>query len=223
MVAYRMMDGATVANSELMIFASDGGESEDGQYVDYVADGMPSKVPESIRYGVFIGTKYKHTTCTNNFYIQPQIVINIPEGIDTRIIESVAIYSTRIIPVYDFEQTWNGKWSLSDRGSGDDNSYMWAADFRKLFTKDVDLLQEPLYRIKEIEVRDFVKNSHKEALTYTLLKMRRASRFSSLRNRSTRRLQGVTTNITGGCTREISVPAFLPVIPAFVWVRRKRG
>ena len=110
---------------------------------------MPSKVPESIRYGVFIGTKYKHTTCTNNFYIQPQIVINIPEGIDTRIIESVAIYSTRIIPVYDFEQTWNGKWSLSDRGSGDDNSYMWAADFRKLFTKDVDLLQ---------------------ALTYTLLK-----------------------------------------------------
>lgn len=26
MVAYRMMDGATVANSELMIFASDGGE-----------------------------------------------------------------------------------------------------------------------------------------------------------------------------------------------------
>ena len=80
MVAYRMMDGATVANSELMIFASDGGESEDGQYVDYVADGMPSKVPESIRYGVFIGTKYKHTTCTNNFYIQPQIVINIPEG-----------------------------------------------------------------------------------------------------------------------------------------------
>lgn len=170
MVAYRMMDGATVANSELMIFASDGGESEDGQYVDYVADGMPSKVPESIRYGVFIGTKYKHTTCTNNFYIQPQIVINIPEGIDTRIIESVAIYSTRIIPVYDFEQTWNGKWSLSDRGSGDDNSYMWAADFRKLFTKDVDLLQEPLYRIKEIEVRDFVKNSHKEALTYTLLK-----------------------------------------------------
>ena len=43
MVAYRMMDGATVANSELMIFASDGGESEDGQYVDYVADGMPSK------------------------------------------------------------------------------------------------------------------------------------------------------------------------------------
>ena len=168
MVAYRMMDGATVANSELMIFASDGGESEDGQYVDYVADGMPSKVPESIRYGVFIGTKYKHTTCTNNFYIQPQIVINIPEGIDTRIIESVAIYSTRIIPVYDFEQTWNGKWS--DRGSGDDNSYMWAADFRKLFTKDVDLLQEPLYRIKEIEVRDFVKNSHKEALTYTLLK-----------------------------------------------------
>lgn len=33
MVAYRMMDGATVANSELMIFASDGGESEDGQYV----------------------------------------------------------------------------------------------------------------------------------------------------------------------------------------------
>lgn len=170
MVAYRMMDGATVANSELMIFASDGGESEDGQYVDYVADGMPSKVPESIRYGVFIGTKYKHTTCTNNFYIQPQIVINIPEGIDTRIIESVAIYSTRIIPVYDFEQTWNGKWSLSDRGSGDDNSYMWAADFRKLFTKDVDLLQEPLYRIKENEVRDFVKNSHKEALTYTLLK-----------------------------------------------------
>lgn len=167
MVAYRMMDGATVANSELMIFASDGGESEDGQYVDYVADGMPSKVPESIS---FIGTKYKHTTCTNNFYIQPQIVINIPEGIDTRIIESVAIYSTRIIPVYDFEQTWNGKWSLSDRGSGDDNSYMWAADFRKLFTKDVDLLQEPLYRIKEIEVRDFVKNSHKEALTYTLLK-----------------------------------------------------
>ena len=60
MVAYRMMDGATVANSELMIFASDGGESEDGQYVDYVADGMAVEVPESIRDGVFIGTKYKH-------------------------------------------------------------------------------------------------------------------------------------------------------------------
>ncbi len=170
MVAYRMVDGSTVANSELEIFASDGGESEDGEYVDYVADGMPSKVPESIRYGVFIGTKYKHTTCTNNFYILPEIVINIPEGIDTRIIESVAIYSTRIIPIYDFEQTWNGKWSLSDRGSGDDNSYTWTADFRKLFTKDVDLLQEPLYRIKEIKIRDFVENCHKEKLTYTLLK-----------------------------------------------------
>lgn len=170
MVAYRMVDGSTVANSELEIFASDGGESEDGEYVDYVADGMPSKVPESIRYGGFIGTKYKHTTCTNNFYILPEIVINIPEGIDTRIIESVAIYSTRIIPIYDFEQTWNGKWSLSDRGSGDDNSYTWTADFRKLFTKDVDLLQEPLYRIKEIKIRDFVENCHKEKLTYTLLK-----------------------------------------------------
>lgn len=170
MVAYRMVDGSTVANSELEIFASDGGESEDGEYVDYVADGMPSKVPESIRYGVFIGTKYKHTTCTNNFYILPEIVINIPEGIDTRIIESVAIYSTRIIPIYDFEQTWNCKWSLSDRGSGDDNSYTWTADFRKLFTKDVDLLQEPLYRIKEIKIRDFVENCHKEKLTYTLLK-----------------------------------------------------
>lgn len=170
MVAYRMVDGSTVANSELEIFASDGGESEDGEYVDYVADGMPSKVPESIRYGVFIGTKYKHTTCTNNFYILPEIVINIPEGIDTRIIESVAIYSTRIIPIYDFEQTWNGKWSLSDRGSGDDNSYTWTADFRKLFTKDMDLLQEPLYRIKEIKIRDFVENGHKEKLTYTLLK-----------------------------------------------------
>lgn len=170
MVVYRMVDGSTVANSELEIFASDGGESEDGEYVDYVADGMPSKVPESIRYGVFIGTKYKHTTCTNNFYILPEIVINIPEGIDTRIIESVAIYATRIIPVYDFEQTWNGKWSLSDRGSGDDNSHTWTADFRKLFTKDVDLLQEPLYRIKEIKIRDFVENCHKEKLTYTLLK-----------------------------------------------------
>ena len=129
-----MMDGATVANSELMIFAPDGGESEDGQYVDYVADGMPSKVPESIRYGVFIDENNTDLG-TNNFYIQPQIVINIPEGIDTRIIESVAIYSTRIIPVYDFEQTWNGKWSLSDRGSGDDTA-AGGLRFRKPFAKD---------------------------------------------------------------------------------------
>lgn len=216
MVAYRMVDGSTVANSELEIFASDGGESEDGEYVDYVADGMPSKVPESIRYGVFIGTKYKHTTCTNNFYILPEIVINIPEGIDTRIIESVAIYSTRIIPIYDFEQTWNGKWSLSDRGSGDDNSYTWTADFRKLFTKDVDLLQEPLYRIKEIKIRDFVENCHKEKLTYTLLKNAESQPVFEPTQSSTRRLPGVTMNITGGYTREISVPASLPVIPASV-------
>ena len=212
MVAYRMMDGATVANSELMIFASDGGESEDGQYVDYVADGMPSKVPESIRYGVFIGTKYKHTTCTNNFYIQPQIVINIPEGIDTRIIESVAIYSTRIIPVYDFEQTWNGKWSLSDRGSGDDNSYMWAADFRKLFTKDVDLLQEPLYRIKEIEVRDFVKNSHKEALTYTLLKNAESQPVFEPTQSLHTQVAGCYYEYNGRLHKQVwrSVPAFRP-------------
>lgn len=216
MVVYRMVDGSTVANSELEIFASDGGESEDGEYVDYVADGMPSKVPESIRYGVFIGTKYKHTTCTNNFYILPEIVINIPEGIDTRIIESVAIYATRIIPVYDFEQTWNGKWSLSDRGSGDDNSYTWTADFRKLFTKDVDLLQEPLYRIKEIKIRDFVENCHKEKLTYTLLKNAESQPVFEPTQSSTRRLPGVTMNITGGYTREISVPASLPVIPASV-------
>ena len=169
MVAYRMMDGTTVANSELMIFASDGGGENATEYVDYVADGMPTKVPESLRWGVFIGSKLKHGTCTNNFYIQPKIVIKIPNGIDTRIINSVVIYSTRIVPIYDFEQTWDGKWSLSDRGSGDGSGYMWAPDFKKLFTKDVDLMQEPMYRIKEIAIKDIKDNLHSENLSYSLL------------------------------------------------------
>lgn len=170
MVAYRMMDGTTVANSELMIFASDGGCAMDSPYIDIVADGMPRELPENLRRGVFIGSKLRHTVCcTNNFYILPKVVIKIPDGIDTRIINSVVIYSTRIVPIYDFEQTWDGKWSLSDRHSGDANSFVWTPDFRKLFTKDVELLQEPLFRLKEIAIKDIKENKHTEYLLYSLL------------------------------------------------------
>lgn len=168
MVAFRMIDGTNVANSELMIFASDGGESA-GNLVDILAQNMHIRVPESLRYGVFIGSKMKHSTCTNNFYIQPIITIQIPAGIDSRIIESVAIYSTRIVPIYDFEQTWDGKWSLSDRGTGTDDGSYWTPNFKKLFTKDVDLLQEPLYRVKEIAIKEITNNKHTENLSYSLL------------------------------------------------------
>lgn len=163
MVAYRMMDGTVVANSELMIFASDAGD--DGwqeDYGDVVADGMPNYVPEKYRTGIFFGCKAKISPGSNTFYIEPQVTIKIPAGIDTRIVQSVVICSTRIVPIYDFEKTWKDNWSLSDRGGG---GYYQTYDFRKLFTEDVDLMQEPLYRIKEIEIRDFVDNRHSESLS----------------------------------------------------------
>lgn len=168
MVAYRMMDGTVVGNSELMIFASDAGD--DGYQEDYgdvVADGMPSHVPDKYRTGIFFGCKSRASPGSNTFYIRPKIIIKIPEGIDTRIVQSVVICSTRIIPIYDFEKTWKDGWSLSDRGVG---GYYQTFDFRKLFTDDVDLLQEPLYRVKEIEIRDFVDNRREEFLSYEELK-----------------------------------------------------
>lgn len=168
MVAYRMMDGTVVANSELMIFASDAGD--DGwqeDYGDVVADGMPNYVPEKYRTGIFFGCKAKISPGSNTFYIEPQVTIKIPAGIDTRIVQSVVICSTRIVPIYDFEKTWKDNWSLSDRGGG---GYYQTYDFRKLFTEDVDLMQEPLYRIKEIEIRDFVDNRHSESLSYNDMK-----------------------------------------------------
>lgn len=168
MVAYRMVDGTVVANSELMIFASDAGD--DGYQEDYgdvVADGMPSYVPEKYRTGIFFGCKSRASSGSNTFYIRPKIIIEIPEGIDTRIIQSVVICSTRIIPIYDFEKTWKDGWSLSDRGGG---GYYQTFDFRKLFADDVDLLQEPLYRIKEIEIREFIDNRHEVILPYNDMK-----------------------------------------------------
>lgn len=108
-------------------------------------------------------------------------------------------------------------------GSGDDNSYMWAADFRKLFTKDVDLLQEPLYRIKEIEVRDFVKNSHKEALTYTLLKNAESQPVFEPTQSLHTQVAGCYYEYNGRLHKGNIRTRLLPVIPAFVWVRRKRG
>lgn len=168
MVAYRMMDGTVVSNSELMIFASDAGDSglqED--YADVVAEGMPDIVPERYRTGIFFGSKLHWSTGSNTFYIQPRISVRIPEGIDTRIVKSIVIYSTRIVPIYDFEKTWNDSWSLSDRGAV---GYFQTYDFRKLFAEDVDLLQEPLHRIKEIEIREIVDYKHVDFLKYNDLK-----------------------------------------------------
>lgn len=168
MVAYRMMDGTVVSNSELMIFASDAGDDgwqEDSG--DVVADGMPAIVPDQYRTGIFFGCKLKMSSGSNTFYIQPKVTITIPKGIDTRIVQSVVICSTRIVPIYDFEKTWKDGWSLSDRGGG---GYFQTFDFRKLFAEDVDLMQEPLHRIKEIEIRDFVDNRHEEYLPYNDLK-----------------------------------------------------
>ena len=160
MVAYRMMDGTVVANSELMIFASDAGD--DGwqeDYGDVVADGMPNYVPEKYRTGIFFGCKAKISPGSNTFYIEPQVTIKIPAGIDTRIVQSVVICSTRIVPIYDFEKTWKDNWSLSDRGGG---GYYQTHDFRKLFMEDVDLMQEPLYRIKEIELSLYTSPSPRD-------------------------------------------------------------
>lgn len=166
MVAYRMMDGTVVSNSELMIFASDGGDNDtDPSLENVVADGMPSCVPEAYRTGIFFGSKTKLSPGHNDCYIQPEIDIVIPDGIDTRIVQSVAVYSTRIVPIYDFEKTWQNDWSLSGRG----NDFFRSSSFQKIFSDDVDLLQEPLYRIKEIPIRDFANNRHTEILTYTSL------------------------------------------------------
>lgn len=84
------------------------------------------------------------------------------------------LYSYR--PNYDFEKTWKDNWSLSDRGGG---GYYQTYDFRKLFTEDVDLMQEPLYRIKEIEIRDFVDNRHSESLSYN--DMKKCRKYACLR------------------------------------------
>lgn len=55
-----MMDGTVVANSELMIFASDAGD--DGwqeDYGDVVADGMPNYVPENTERAFSLAVRQK--------------------------------------------------------------------------------------------------------------------------------------------------------------------
>ena len=166
MCAYRMKDGTTVANSELTIFVpekSDEAAVSSAACIDELRIGHKPH-NQDVQY-LYIETKVRiGNEGTNNRWFVPNIGITIPDNLDGRLIDGVAVYSTRINPLWNVEQLWDksGTWEDYDGDQRDVN-------FRRLYEKNNDLVKQPLYCIKEIPLSDFTDGRYALPISYNLL------------------------------------------------------
>lgn len=111
--AYRTEDGSVISPSPLHIELSDNtlnGHTviQEAFFSKYDAEDAPSNDPSRKYIGCVYGVTYSDTITLSDImnhcpysYILPNITVGIASNINTDIIEGVAIYSTRLNPIFD--------------------------------------------------------------------------------------------------------------------------
>ena len=168
-VAFRMFDGSVVSPSALNIAISEPFYlAEEGRkYYNGSIGLIPMNIPffhtwEENGEKIFGVRRYPYdydsrSGCTAaTFWIRPYISISIPDGIDSDLLDSVVIYSTRINPIFDAEK-------LKDLNAPVNipNAYDYYADNR--------LPEQPFYFVKSIPLDDFTDGEYKMYLGADLL------------------------------------------------------
>ncbi len=165
MAAYKMKDGTVVSNSELMILTPELDNQTAVNAAPYknTMDRNKIKGLDENTWYLFLQHNTKSGVETNNFYICPTLTLTIGDDVDKRLIESVALYSTRLNPLYDLE-IWkeDSDWEAWE---GDQRS----TSFLRLYEKKNDLLNQPLYCIKEIPIDELDEGTTTVELNYILL------------------------------------------------------
>lgn len=153
-VAYRMSDGSTLAPSNMGIFCTENKDvNTSGTYVIRNGD-----------YYVISPTRSDSTSYEPRYNRRlqcayPQLTITLPENIDTDVVDSVAVYATRINSIIDFEKLGN-TYLTESRVNG-----------YNVFYADNNLPNQPLYLIEE---RGIKNNNTTWTIDLTYPKMEKA-------------------------------------------------
>ena len=167
--AFRMIDGSIVSPSALNIAISEPFQT-DTKYLQYYSGGIygevyirPMNIPYFMTYmendeKIFGARRYPYVGYDSQsyilaglFYICPYITISIPDDVDSDLIESVVIYSTRINPIWDTEK-------LKYLNAVD--SYESTISDTTKYLADNQLPDQPFYFVKSISLDDFTNNEY---------------------------------------------------------------
>jgi hypothetical protein len=169
--AFRMSDGSVVAPSALVIAASEpfaAGTEYRKYWSAYSEKTMQPGVLYTKKAGddklVYIKTVHTSGDCTPfTFWIRPYITLTIPRNLNTRLVESVVIYSTRINPTWDSEK-------LNDLRVFDSGIESRVPELRVPdFWADNRLPEQPFYFVKSIPIGDFTDSEYSMYLGGDLL------------------------------------------------------
>lgn len=164
LVAYRMKDGTIVSPSNLRILCSEGDdEEEDTPNVHYreVIDDQSTEKYISLR----LAANPLPDPSTNDTYAEsvrlrtfiPELTITVPD-VDTSLIDRVALYSTRINPILDYEKMRKANF----RGRAGIPYYDFYADNK--------LPEQPFYLVEEIKINSLEGGVWTVKLEYEKLK-----------------------------------------------------
>lgn len=155
LVAYRMTDGTIVSPSNLRILCSEGAKEENIQETSIVRRVDGDKEYRSVQMLRSNGENVSSSSSRLRRFI-PTISIDIPSDIDTSLINRVAIYSTRINSILDYEKILNAPAGRK-------------LDFVGCYA-DNELPNQPFYLIEEIELAKLTNNNWTIRLDYIKLK-----------------------------------------------------
>ena len=154
LVAYRMKDGSVISPSDMRIFCSEDADTNVKSF------SVSLKEINSTSLYVISATKNdtsKSEPVNSNRLrcAYPKLLITIPEGIDTTFIDRVAVYTTTINPIIDFDTltivTEEGRHKYMD------------------FYANNRLPEQPMYLATEIEIDNIVNRKWEVELTYNML------------------------------------------------------
>ena len=153
LVAYRMTDGTIIAPSDLYILCSEGKDSWAGDTVISSTTDDNDREYITIRMSSAAGSTATASKRLRYFY--PTIFITIPKDIDTSLVDRVAIYSTSIHNIYDYDRI------LNNRSKNPSHS---------LFYADNELPNKPMYLVVEEKIGNISNGEWRVKLGYDVLK-----------------------------------------------------
>lgn len=151
LVAYKMKDGTTLSPSPLRILCSETNTS------GVTSLELRLKLFEDKSFYA-IKPNVKVSVVKQLRMFRPKLLIKIPEGIDTSLVDKVAIYSTRINSIVDYERILK-EYHLSSKSKKYSDFYA-----------DNELPNQPLYLVDEIQISKLSNNSWIVELGYDKLK-----------------------------------------------------
>lgn len=165
--AFQMADGSLVSPSALVIAASEPFAAGE-QYRKYINFSLKKTIQPGVLYTesvdneiiVKVKTASGDGDCTPfTFWIRPYITITIPDNLDTNLVKSIIIYSTRINPIWDSEKLNRLNAGIT---IGNNMIHKYWADNR--------LPEQPFYFVKSIPIEDFSDSAYNMYLGADLLK-----------------------------------------------------